>query len=118
MATPTASVATSLSWQTLHSRTSVGSLSRAAFLDQQSRLVNGLEDVIQAVRSLNLPRFRYEDLVGQIGLGEGETYRVEQCSTDRNQTVAVKHLKLTQYDSEQSTLRRRLQSIVMEIQVM
>lgn len=117
MATATTSVATSLSWQTPHSRTSIGSLSCAAFSDQQSRLVNGLEDVIRAVRSLKLPRFRYEDLARQNGLGEGETYRVEKCGS-QSHTVAVKHLKLNQDGSDQATLRRRLRSVVMEIQVM
>lgn len=117
MDTPVTSVETSLSWQTHISRTSVGSLSCAAFSDQQSRLVNGLEDVIRAVRSLNLPRFRYEDLVRQRDLGEGETYRVEECKS-RNHVVAIKHLKVNNDSSEQAKFGSRLRAVVLEIQVM
>lgn len=111
------SVGTSLGWQTHLSRTSVGSLSCAAFSDQQSRLVNGLEDLIRAVTSLNLPRFRYEDLVKQGLLGEGATFRVERCRS-RDLTVAVKHLKVNQNASEQATFRRRLRSVMLEVQIM
>lgn len=117
METSTTSEATSLGWQTHISRTSVGSLSRAGFSDQQSRLVNGLEDVIRAVRSLELPYFRYEDLARKGDVGEGETYRVEQCSS-RDHVVAVKHLKMNQDISEHDTFRRRLRAVVLEIQVM
>lgn len=117
MDTPVTSVATSLGWQTHISRTSVGSLSCAAFSDEQSRLVNGLEDVIRAVRSLNLPRFRYEDLVRQRDLGEGETYRVEECRS-RNHVVAIKHLKVNNDSAEQAKFGSRLRAVVLEIQVM
>lgn len=117
MNTPMTSVATSLSWQTSISRTSVGSLSCAAFSDQQSRLVNVPEDVIRAVESLELPRLRNEDLVRHRDLGEGETYRVEECLSG-NHVVAVKHLKVNKDSSDQAKFGSRLAAVVLEIRIM
>ncbi|OCK87098.1 ankyrin [Cenococcum geophilum 1.58] len=111
------SVTSALSWNTFLSRTSVSSLSCAIFSDRQSQAAHGLDDVIRAVRALNLRRYRYEELAREEMLGEGETYMVEKCVAQKGSVVAVKHLK-TSRAPDDKTLRRRLRSVILEVQIM
>ncbi|KAK4222140.1 NUAK family SNF1-like kinase 2 [Podospora fimiseda] len=78
-----------LSWNTYLSRTSVSSLSTAAFTNHSSQGTHGLEDVIKAARSLNLCRYRYEEL----------------------------HLKPGQNDGA-NAFKTKLRAVVLEVQIM
>ena len=111
-----ASVDSTLSWNTFLSRTSVSSLSCAVFSDQQSQAAHGLDDVIRAVKALNLRRYRYEEIAREESLGEGETYMVEKCIVQKA-VFAVKHLK-TNGAADDRAFRRRLKSVILEVQIM
>ncbi|KAF6837449.1 serine threonine-protein phosphatase 6 regulatory ankyrin repeat subunit b [Colletotrichum plurivorum] len=113
---PAPSAGSAFSWNTFLSRTSTSSLACAVFSEQQRHPVHGLEDVIRVVGSLNLRRYRREELIRQEPLGEGETYLVERC-TAQGSVVAVKQLKIDGASGE-GTFRRRLSSIVFEAQIM
>jgi serine/threonine protein kinase len=113
----TASVASTLSWNTFLSRTSVSSLSCAVFSDRQSQSAHGLDDVIRAVRLLKLRRFMYEELAREDTLGEGETYLVERCVAQKGAVFAVKHLKISRAPDDK-TFRKRIRSVILEMQVM
>ncbi|XXH05143.1 hypothetical protein Hte_011568 [Hypoxylon texense] len=110
-------VASNLSWNTFLSRTSVSSLSSAAFSDPSlSGQVHGLDDVLNTVKALSLPRFQYGEVERQDVVGEGETFIVERCVV-RNQVLAMKHLK-TNLAPDDGTFRRRLQSVILELRIM
>ncbi|KAI0382883.1 hypothetical protein F5Y04DRAFT_279132 [Hypomontagnella monticulosa] len=112
-----ASVASTLSWNTFLSRTSVSSLSSAAFSDSGlSHQVHGLDDVLNTVRALSLRRIQYGEIERQDVVGEGETFVVERCVV-RNQVLAVKHLKVN-LSPDDGTFRRRLQSVILELRIM
>ncbi|KAH9889232.1 protein kinase-like protein [Xylariomycetidae sp. FL2044] len=121
------------SWNTFLSRTSVSSLSLASFSESGSaqhhhHQVHGLEDVLDTVRALSLPRVPYEEIERQDVVGEGETYTVERClvrSTSR--VFAIKHLKTEPSSSSSSSFspggaddsfRRRLRSAILELRIM
>ncbi|KAH6613693.1 kinase-like domain-containing protein [Chaetomium sp. MPI-SDFR-AT-0129] len=107
--------ASTLSWNTSLSRTAVSSLSRAIFSANQSQSAHGLDDVIRAVRVLDLRWYRYEDFSREEILGEGETYMVEKCVAARGDSVfAVKHLKI----SDNNLFHRRLKSVILELEIM
>lgn len=106
-----------LSWNTFLSRTSVSSLSCAIFSDRQSQSVHGLDDVINAVRALNLRRYRYGEFAREETLGEGETYVVERCVAQTGSVFAVKHLKIN-CEPDDKIFRRRLRSVILEVQIM
>ncbi|KAI1759330.1 hypothetical protein GGR53DRAFT_513939 [Hypoxylon sp. FL1150] len=109
--------ASSLSWNTFLSRTSVSSLSSAAFSNPNlSGQIHGLDDVLNTVKALSLPRFQYGEIERQDVVGEGETFIVERCVV-RNQVLAMKHLK-TNLSSDDSMFRRRLQSVILELRIM
>lgn len=110
------SVASTLSWNTFLSRTSISSLSAAVF-PSQGQAAHGLSDVIRAVRSLNLPRHRYEDFSREEILGEGETFLVERCVSRVENVVAIKHLKLSG-GADDHMFHRRLRSVILELQIM
>ncbi|GAP82494.1 putative serine threonine protein kinase [Rosellinia necatrix] len=110
------SVESTLSWNTFLSRTSVSSLSCAIFSEQQSQAVHGLEDVFRLMKTLNLPRYRYEELVREESLGEGETYIVERCVAGKT-VFAVKHLKAKGAVNDKA-FRQRLKSVILEVQIM
>ncbi|KAF5520670.1 NUAK family SNF1-like kinase 2 [Colletotrichum aenigma] len=111
-----ASVGSTLSWNTFLSRTSVSTLTCAIFSERQSQSVNGLEDVIRAVGSLHLRRYRYEELAREETLGEGETYLVEKA-VQGGSVFAIKHLKISNTPDEK-TFRRRLSAVTIEAQIM
>ncbi|KAF0325785.1 serine threonine-protein phosphatase 6 regulatory ankyrin repeat subunit b [Colletotrichum asianum] len=113
---PPASVSSTLSWNTFLSRTSVSTLTCAAFSEHQNQSVHGLEDVIRAVGSLHLRRYVYEDLAREEILGEGETYLVEKAVQGGN-VVAIKHLKISSPPDEKA-FRRRLTAVTVEAQIM
>src|SRR5262245_43343840 len=52
------SASSMLSWNTFLSRTSVSSISRAAFSNSENAMIRGLDDVLRVVKALDLPRFR------------------------------------------------------------
>ncbi|KAJ0385115.1 hypothetical protein COL922a_006997 [Colletotrichum nupharicola] len=105
-----------LELETFLSRTSVSTLTCAAFSGHQNQSVHGLEDVIRAVGSLHLRRYVYKYLAREEILGEGETYLVEKAVQGGN-VVAVKHLKISSTPDEK-TLRRRLTAVAVEAQIM
>ncbi|EJT75452.1 serine/threonine protein kinase [Gaeumannomyces tritici R3-111a-1] len=105
-----------LSWNTSLSRTSVSSLSRAIFSEQQNYSAHGLDDVLRVVKNLRLRHYRFGELVRQEVLGEGETYIVERCRV-RDAVFAVKHLKVRS-DAGEELFRQRLRSVVLELQIM
>lgn len=109
-----ASGASNLSWNTSLSRTSVSSLSCATLSGNRSHSAHGLDDVIRVVRTLNLQRYRYEDLSREEVLGEGETYVVERCVARNENIFAVKHLKV----SSDAMFHKRLRSVILELQIM
>lgn len=110
-------VAPNLSWNTFLSRTSISSLSSAAFSDPSlSGQVHGLDDVLNTVKALSLPRFQYGEIERQDVVGQGETFIVERCVV-RNQVLAMKHLK-TNVAPDDGTFRRRLQSVILELRIM
>ncbi|KAK2745080.1 serine threonine-protein phosphatase 6 regulatory ankyrin repeat subunit b [Colletotrichum kahawae] len=111
-----ASVGSTLSWNTFLSRTSVSTLTCAIFSGRQSQSVHGLEDVIKAVGSLQLRRYRYEELAREETLGEGETYLVEKA-VHGTTVFAVKHLKIRN-TSDEKAFRRRLSAVTTEAQIM
>ncbi|KAF4830541.1 putative serine/threonine-protein kinase gdt4 [Colletotrichum tropicale] len=111
-----ASVDSTLSWNTFLSSTSVSSLTCAIFSEQQSQSVHGLEDVIRAVGSLRLRRYRYEELAREETLGEGETYLVEKA-IQGGTVFAVKHMKISNTPDEK-TFRRRLTAVTVEAHIM
>ncbi|KAI1086827.1 hypothetical protein F5B19DRAFT_500872 [Rostrohypoxylon terebratum] len=111
------STAATLSWNTFLSRTSISSLGVAAFSDSDlSRQVHGLDDVLNTVKALSLPHFRYDEIERQAVVGEGVTFIVERCVV-RGQVVAVKHLK-NEVSQDDNTFRRRLQSVILELRIM
>uniref|UniRef100_L2FH26 Serine threonine-protein phosphatase 6 regulatory ankyrin repeat subunit b n=1 Tax=Colletotrichum fructicola (strain Nara gc5) TaxID=1213859 RepID=L2FH26_COLFN len=109
---PPASVGSTLSWNTFLSRTSVSTLTCAAFSGHQNQSVHGLEDVIRAVGSLHLRRYVYEDLAREEILGEGETYLVEKAVQGGN-VVAVKHLKISSTPDDKTFRRRAVEAQIM-----
>lgn len=110
-------MAPNLSWNTFLSRTSISSLSSAAFSDPSlSGQVHGLDDVLNTVKALSLPRFQYGEIERQDVVGQGETFIVERCVV-RNQVLAMKHLK-TNVAPDDGTFRRRLQSVILELRIM
>jgi serine/threonine protein kinase len=111
-----ASVDSTWSWNTYLSRTAVSSLSCAAFSGHHGQAVHGLDDVIRAVKALNLRRYQYEELAREELLGEGETFRVERCVVQKA-VLAVKHLK-TNCAANDKAFRRRLKSVILEVQIM
>lgn len=113
---PPASVGSTLSWNTFLSRTSVSTLTCAIFSERQGQSVHGLEDVIRAVGSLQLRRYRYEELAREDTLGEGETYLVEKA-VHGGAVFAVKHLKINNTPDEKA-YRRRLSAVTVEAQIM
>lgn len=111
------STAATLSWNTFLSRTSISSLEVATFSDSDlSRQVHGLDDVLNTVKALSLPHFRYEEIERQAVVGEGVTFIVERCVV-RGQVLAVKHLK-NKLSQDDNTFRRRLQSVILELRIM
>ncbi|KAI2462994.1 hypothetical protein F4781DRAFT_151780 [Annulohypoxylon bovei var. microspora] len=112
-----ASIAATLSWNTFLSRTSVSSLSAAAFSDPSaSSQVHGLDDVLNTVKALSLRHFQYEEIERQDVVGEGVTFVVERCVV-RGQVLAIKHLK-NKLSQDDRTFRRCLQSVILEIRIM
>ncbi|KAI2630638.1 kinase-like protein [Hypoxylon sp. NC1633] len=110
-----ASAASTMSWNTFLSRTSVSTLSSAAFSESGlSSQARGLDDVLSTVKALSLPRFQYDEIERQDVVGEGETFVVE-CCVVRSQVFAVKHLKTNPDDP---SFQRRLQSVLLEIRIM
>lgn len=106
-----------LSWNTSLSRTSVSSLSCAAFSAQQQRLAAcGLDDVIRSVRQLRLRRYPYQGISREEALGQGETYLVERC-TFQKELLAIKHLKMGM-SAGRTAIQRRLNSVILEMQIM
>lgn len=70
------------------------------------------------VKRLKLKQYQYseiEEIVPRVG--EGETFIVDQCKLG-GKTVAVKHIKLGDYNVDQRAFHRRLQSVVREISIM
>ncbi|WKT54228.1 Ankyrin repeat [Fusarium oxysporum f. sp. vasinfectum] len=110
------SIASNLSWNTFLSRTSVTSLTRAAFSDNNRGTIQGLDDVLRVLKTLDLPSFRYNEIEREEVVGEGETYLVERCVIKHN-VLAIKHLKINAAPND-STLKRRLQAAVLELCVM
>ncbi|KAI1104208.1 hypothetical protein F4804DRAFT_201816 [Jackrogersella minutella] len=109
--------ASTLSWNTFLSRTSVSSLSSATFSESSlSGQVHGLDDVLNTVKALSLRRFQYEEIERQDAVGEGETFVVERCVV-RSQVLAIKHLK-NKVSQDDDIFRRRLQSVILELRIM
>ncbi|KAK4064082.1 uncharacterized protein Triagg1_9238 [Trichoderma aggressivum f. europaeum] len=111
-----ASVASTVSWNTFLSRTNISSLDCALFSEQEISSLHGLDDVIRAVTSLGLRRYRYEEIAREEKVGEGETYLVERCVV-ANQVLAVKHLK-TNRQLDDQTSHRRLRAVILELQIL
>ncbi|KAH6898222.1 kinase-like domain-containing protein [Thelonectria olida] len=110
------SVASNLSWNTFLSRTSVSSLTRAAFSDNNRDTIQSFDDVLRVLKTLDLPSFRYKEIEREEVVGEGETYLVERCVV-KNNVLAIKHLKINAAPND-SILKRRLQAAVLELCVM
>ncbi|KAL7791603.1 hypothetical protein V8C43DRAFT_322341 [Trichoderma afarasin] len=111
-----ASVASTVSWNTFLSRTNISSLDCALFSEQEVSSIHGLDDVFRAVTALDLRRYRYEEIVREEKVGEGETYLVERCVV-ANQVLAVKHLK-TNRELDGQTSHRRLRAVILELQIL
>ncbi|KAI2778924.1 hypothetical protein F4815DRAFT_475374 [Daldinia loculata] len=113
----TLAIASTETWNTFLSRTSVSSLSSAAFSNpSQTGQVNGLDDILDTVKTLSLRRIPYEEIERQDVVGEGETFVVERCVV-RNQILAIKHLK-NNLSPDDSIFRRRIRSIILELRIM
>ncbi|KAK3326818.1 kinase-like domain-containing protein [Apodospora peruviana] len=116
-----ASVASTLSWNTGSSRTRISTLSSAAFSNQGEVSTLSLDGVIQTVKSLNLRQCLYNQVRWEEKLGEGETFIVHRCelrSQDgQNVPLAIKHLKVSTAPDD-STYRRRLKSVILELRIM
>ncbi|OTB20385.1 hypothetical protein K445DRAFT_84591 [Daldinia sp. EC12] len=111
------SIASTQTWNTFLSRTSVSSLSSAAFSNPHlTGRANGLDEVLNTVKALSLRRIPYEEIERQDVVGEGETFVVERCVV-RNQILAIKHLK-TNLSPDDSVFRRRIQSVILELRIM
>ncbi|KAK6950255.1 hypothetical protein Daesc_008581 [Daldinia eschscholtzii] len=111
------SIASTQTWNTFLSRTSVSSLSSAAFSNPHlTGRANGLDEVLNTVKTLSLRRIPYEEIERQDVVGEGETFVVERCVV-RNQILAIKHLK-TNLSPDDSVFRRRIQSVILELRIM
>ncbi|OAQ97462.1 hypothetical protein LLEC1_03548 [Akanthomyces lecanii] len=106
-----------LSWNTFLSRTSVSSLSCAVFSAQLPGSTHRLDDVIRAIRALNLKRYDYEHFSDRELIGEGETYLVERCVTRDKDVLAVKHVKVSD-ESNSKLFQRRLKSVLLELKIM
>jgi serine/threonine protein kinase len=77
-----------------------------------------LEGVLSIVKKLKLRQCQFseiEELEGKVG--EGETFVVDRCKLD-GKVVAVKHIKLGDFNVDQRAFHRRLQSVVREISIM
>jgi serine/threonine protein kinase len=79
--------------------------------------VQGLDHLLQTVQRLGLYRCPFEELEHEAVVGEGESFRVERCRYN-NEVVAVKHVKLEESQSNSQSSYHRLQSVLLEIQIM
>ena len=77
----------------------------------------GLGHVLQTVQKLGLYRCPFEELEHEAVVGEGESFRVERCKYNK-EVVAVKHVKLEESESNSQSSYHRLQSVLLEIQIM
>ncbi|KAI1804419.1 kinase-like protein [Daldinia bambusicola] len=110
-------IASTKTWNTFLSRTSVSSLSSAAFSNPHlTGRANGLDEVLSTVKALSLRRIPYEEIERQDVVGEGETFIVERCVV-WNQTLAIKHLK-TNMSPDDRAFRGRIQSTILELRIM
>ena len=109
-------MASTLSWNTFLSRTSVSSLTRAAFSESDSLNIHGRDGLLRIVQALDIPRFRYGDIQREEVVGEGETYLVERCVVGGG-VLAIKHLKINAQPND-SMLRRRLKAAILELCIM
>lgn len=70
------------------------------------------------VKRLKLRQCQFSDIEEIVPkVGEGETFIVDQCKMG-GKVVAVKHIKLGNYNNDQRAFHRRLQSVVREISIM
>ena len=80
--------------------------------------VQSLEGVLRMVKRLKLRQCRFSDIEElELKIGEGETFIVDRCKLS-GRVVAVKHIKLGDYNVDQRAFHRRLQSVVREISIM
>lgn len=107
-----------LSWNTKLSRTRVSTVDGLACTESSDAAVQNLEGVLRMVKRLKLRQCQFseiEELAPKVG--EGETFIVDKCRLG-GKVVAVKHIKLGDYNVDQRAFRRRLQSVVREISIM
>jgi serine/threonine protein kinase len=69
------------------------------------------------VQQLGLYRCPFSELECDAIVGEGESFRVERCIYNK-QVVAVKHVKLEDLQSNSQGSYHRLQTVLLEIQIM
>jgi serine/threonine protein kinase len=79
--------------------------------------VQGLDHLLRTVQELGLYRCPFDELEHEAVVGEGESFRVERCRYNK-ELVAVKHVKLEDPQSNSQSSYHRLQSVLLEIQIM
>ncbi|TAQ87976.1 hypothetical protein B7494_g3705 [Chlorociboria aeruginascens] len=77
----------------------------------------GINHLLQTVQRLGLYQCPFEELNHEAVVGEGESFRVERCRYN-NEVVAVKHVKLKGSQSNSQSAYDRMQSVLLEIQIM
>ncbi|ERF74033.1 hypothetical protein EPUS_03848 [Endocarpon pusillum Z07020] len=107
-----------LSWNTKLSRTRVSTVDGLACTESSDAAVQTLEGVLRMVKRLKLRQCQFSDIEElEPKVGEGETFVVDRCKLN-GKVVAVKHIKLGDYNVDQRAFHWRLQSVVREISIM
>jgi len=104
-------------WNASLSRTTQATATAIRFSNDARSHIHGLGDVLATVEKLQLERCRYDDLVRQEQLGEGETFWVEKCE-HKQKVFALKHLKLGADAPDSAAFYRRLNSVLLELRIM
>ena len=77
--------------------------------------IQGLQDIIKTVQTLNLDFYPQSEIERGESIGEGETFWVERCKA-QGKVMAIKRLKISS-DSREEFIRR-IQSLLLELQIM
>jgi serine/threonine protein kinase len=88
------------------------SLSAAPVLTAQ-----GLDQLLRTIQQIGLHCYSYDEIKHEAVVGEGESFRVERCLYNKA-VVAVKHVKLEESQANIQSSYHRLQSVLLEIQIM
>lgn len=77
----------------------------------------GPDQLLRTIQQIGLSHYSIEELQHEAVVGEGESFRVERCVYNKA-VVAVKHVKLGHSQANVQSSYHRLQSVLLEIQIM